>query len=41
MKESLLLKLDIISERYDELAALLSDQETIADPFYIVKAYKA
>lgn len=31
MKESLLLKLDTISERYEELAALLSDQETISD----------
>lgn len=31
MKESLLVKLDSISERYDELSALLSDQETIAD----------
>ena len=31
MKDSLLLKLDVISERYDELSALLSDQETIAD----------
>lgn len=31
MKESLLVKLDSICERYDELAALLSDQETIAD----------
>ena len=31
MKDSLLMKLDVISERYDELAALLSDQETIAD----------
>lgn len=31
MKDSLLLKLDAISERYDELSALLSDQETIAD----------
>lgn len=31
MKESLLTKLDVISDRYDDLNALLSDQETIAD----------
>ena len=31
MKESLLHKLDTISERYDELGALLSDQEIIGD----------
>ncbi|MBQ77200.1 MAG: peptide chain release factor 1 [Cellvibrionales bacterium] len=31
MKESLLIKLDVISDRYGELSALLSDQEIISD----------
>lgn len=31
MKESLLLKLDVISERYEEISALLSESDVIAD----------
>ena len=31
MKESLLIKLDVISDRYGELSALMSDQEIISD----------
>ena len=31
MKDSILAKLDILSERYEEVGALLSDADTIAD----------